>query len=117
MTMADQHIKTQWVQPKKPRAKPTKLITVDVSALQVTDDKPVITRVKQGNKYQALFDSMKPGQCVKCRTEEVQTVSQAMRKWIFENRDITKFGVKAVNNYPDDDGMGRVWLVQKGGAA
>jgi hypothetical protein len=37
-------------------------------------------------------------------------------QWILENRDITKLKVKAVMNYPDD-GMGRVWMMQKGGAA
>jgi len=116
MTMADQQIKTQWIQPKAKRAKPVKLVRVDVAELQVTDDKPVVTRVKQGNKYQALFESMKPGQCIKCRPEEVQSVSQSMRKWILENRDITKLKVKAVMNYPDD-GLGRVWMMQKGGAA
>lgn len=112
--MSVAQIKTQWVTPKKPRAKPAKLIKVDVADLQVTDDKPVLTRVKQGNKYQALFESMKPGQCVKCRTEETQTVSQAMRKWILENRDVTKLKVKAVMRYPED-GMGRVWLMAKEG--
>lgn len=107
-------IKTQWVQPKKPRAKPVKMIKVDVANLQVTDDKPVLTRVKQGNKYQALFDSMKPGQCIKCQPEEVMTVSQALRKWILEYKDITKLRVKAVKQYPED-GLGRVWLLAKEG--
>lgn len=105
-------IKTQWVVPKKPRAKPVKLVKVNPADLQVTDDKPVATRVKQGNKYQALFESMKPGQCVKCRTEETQTVAQAMRKWILENRDVTKLHVKAVMRYPED-GLGRVWMMPK----
>lgn len=112
--MAVAQIKTQWVQPKQPRKKPVKSVKVDPADLRITDDKPVATRVKAGNKYAAIFERMKPGQCIKCRTEETQTVAQAMRKWILENRDVTKLQVKAVMRYPED-GMGRVWLMPKEG--
>lgn len=113
--MAVAQIKTQWVTPKKPRAKPVKLVKVNPADLQVTDDKPVPTRVPVGNKYGPIFESMKPGQCVKCRPEETQTVAAAMRKWILEHRDVTKLHVKAVMRYPED-GMGRVWLMPKEGS-
>lgn len=115
--MSVAQIKTQWVtpvQPKKPRAKPVKLVKVDPSALQITDDKPVITRLPTGNKYHELFESMKIGQSLKCKPEETMTVAQAMRKWILETKDITKLKVKAVAKYPED-GMGRVWLMPKEG--
>ena len=110
--MAIAQIKTQWATPKPARKKPVKMVKVDVADLQVTDDKPVVTRVKLGNKYQPLFESMKPGQCIRCRPEETQTVAAAMRKWILENRDVTKLQVKAVMRYPED-GLGRVWLMPK----
>mgnify|MGYP000435061616 CR=1 FL=1 len=109
--MNQNQVKTSWIQPKPQRAKPIKLVKVDPAQLQITDDKPVITRVPTGNKYLALFESMKIGQAIKCKPEETMTVAQAMRKWILETKDVTKLRVKAVAKYPVD-GMGRVWLVQ-----
>jgi hypothetical protein len=115
MTMANEQIKTQWVKPKKPR-KITPNVKLDISTLQITDDKPVLTRIPIGNKYAPLFQQLKPGQCVKCKSEDTGKVSTALRNWIMDHLDVTKFSVKCVRSYPED-GMGRVWLIQKGGAS
>lgn len=103
--------RTVWVQPKPPRAKPEKIGKVDMDALQITDDKPVPTRLPVGNKYEHIFKAIKPGQAIKCRSEDTARVSVALRKWILDNLDASKFTVKMVSKYPD--GMGRVWLAVK----
>lgn len=99
-------IKTKWVKPKVP------MQCVDATSLVIADDKPIRRRVANDLKYDAVFRKMKPGQCVRCTPESANSVANALRKWILNNSDATKYGVKTVRCYPTD-GMGRVWMTEK----
>lgn len=73
------------------------------------DDTPYVGRKERHTgRYDATFDSMKFGQCVRVKPEEVTRVSAAMRYWI-KKHDIKDAAVREAKNMPD--GYGRVWLL------
>lgn len=79
----------------------------DPSTLEICNDPIPTHRASCGNKYAELLKKLKPGQCIKCRPEEVGRVQGAMRKYIEANKiDAT---VRTIKNY--GDGKGRVWMM------
>jgi hypothetical protein len=81
---------------------------LDPSALVICDDPLPAGRSSPGAKYVPVFASMKPGQAIKCKPEEVTRVGHAMRKWIAQNK--LPFVMRLQARY-HADGLGRVWLL------
>ena len=63
------------------------------------------------SKYDDLFNSMIPGQCVKVPSDSVDKVAHAMRKWIIKTSKKEKLIVRTLSKMPD--GHARVWLLSK----
>ena len=80
---------------------------VDVSEIKI-ETTPIPTKRRFNNKYDALFDQMKMGQNLRCKPEDVECVSQAMRKFIRQ----TKIEAHVISEKQAKDGYGRVWLVK-----
>lgn len=99
-------VSTPAVVPQRKAA--TKRPELDPALLEVCDDPLPTSRASLGAKYVPLFSSMKPGQAIKCKPEEVYRVGHAMRKWITQNR--LTFVMRAQARY-HSDGLGRVWLL------
>lgn len=87
---------------------------LDPSALVICDDPLPAGRSSPGAKYVPVFTSMKPGQAIKCKPEEVVRVGHAMRKWISQNKLPYKMQLQARYHA---DGLGRVWLLEDPNAA
>lgn len=72
----------------------------------IADDALPTYRALPDLKYQALFDRMRPGQCLRCQRGDVGKISQSLRKH-FKRHNINA-KVKSMTRYPGDS-MGRVW--------
>jgi hypothetical protein len=95
----------------KPRAKSVQRSTIHVEDLEVADDPPPQKRSMGPGRYDELFESMKPGQCIKCEPEHTGAISNALRNWIKRKRK-KNLAVQAASHYPAcKDKLGRVWLV------
>lgn len=97
----------------QPMTRPRKKATVpaqyaDIDTMVITDDPVTSKTATGGDKYSALFASMKLGQSIKCKSDDAPKVGNALRKW----RDIhhPTAQVRAVRHYPADN-LGRVWLL------
>lgn len=82
----------------------------DLSKCEITSDPLPVSRTLPDGKYKAVFESLKPGQCVKVPPDQVSRIANAMRKHIGQFSDKTRFVVRSIKNY--GDGMGRVWLIE-----
>lgn len=94
----------------KPAKPPKPAVTreyIDPDALVVCDD-PMPSGRAAPDKYAAVFDQLKLGQCVKCKPDQVSLISGAMRKWAKQRSKPCI--VRATARYPSD-GQGRVWLL------
>ena len=102
-------IKTTFVgrNPFMPKKQP---VFTDPETLKITSDPLPKARV-QVNKYHSIFQKMKPGQCIRCATDDVGKIGNALRSYI--EKKAIKGSVKSVLRYPNDDGFGRVWLMGK----
>ena len=115
--------KTQWSAPVTPEtAKAPELagivnpdVQIKPAVANTNPDEPVICddplptdRSRPDLKYQALFDHMKPGQCLRCETDQIGAIAGSLRKH-FQRKGI-KAKVKSMRHYPSDR-MGRVWWV------
>lgn len=81
---------------------------VDPKSLEVCNDPMPEHRATPGEKYNELFSSLKPGQCIKCRGDQAPHVAGAMRKWI--KKYGFSYSVRMTKAYPSD-GQGRVWML------
>lgn len=93
--------------PKRRYAEPT-----DIDNLKVEHDRPIPTARKVRNKYEPLFDKLKPGSCVTCEPKEVSRVGAAMRKYIATRGGAIKACVP-LSATTCEDGKGRVWAKPK----
>lgn len=99
----------QQPKPEPAASKATRKRTeLDVEQLVICDDPLPASRASPINKYVPLFSSMKVGQAIKCKPEEVARVGHAMRKWILENK--LPYIYRLQSRY-HADGMGRCWLL------
>ena len=103
-TTTDAMTKPTSAKPAKPRATRE---YIDPEALVVCDD-PMPSGRAAPDKYAAVFDQLKLGQCVKCKPEQVSLISGAMRKWAKQRGKACI--VRMTARYPKD-GQGRVWLL------
>lgn len=81
---------------------------LDSLGLSITND-PFLASAVGGNKYSTVFERMQLGQCVRVRTDSVDKVSNALRKWVGYKG--LSAHVKARPSYCTDTGFGRVWLL------
>lgn len=90
--------------------------SIDPDMLRIESGKPPpADGTRPGrSKFDALFDRMKPGDCVRCEPSERETVRGAMLKWA--KRRGKSIAVRSQSTCAD--GAARVWmLTQEGGAA
>ena len=86
--------------------KPAAYTNLDL--LEICDDPLMGVRALPDLKYQAVFEKLKPGQCIKCAPDDVGKIAGGLRKH-FERNNITD-KVKTTSCY-EADGLGRVWWV------
>jgi hypothetical protein len=79
----------------------------DASALEVCDDQVPAHRVSFGNKYESILKTMKLGQCIKCKPDEIGRVAGAMRNYVAAKK--INATVRTIKDY--GDGKGRVWML------
>lgn len=80
----------------------------DLDSLVICDDPLPKSRANPGNKYAPIFAQLNVGQCLKCKTEDVGRVGNAIRKWIENNQ--LPYTFRVMRRY-HSDGQGRVWLL------
>jgi len=94
-----------------------KMIYIDPKDIQITDDELPASRCVPLNKYNNVFGKMRLGQSLRCTTENIGKVSNAMRKYVELNGMKKKAVVRTVTKYTDpktkieDVGYGRVWML------
>ena len=83
---------------------------VDASMLRIEHNQPLPTGVRLvKSKYDELFSQLKAGSCVVCESNEINRISNALRKYLStRNKPLM---VRAVTRC--DDGHGRVWALAK----
>lgn len=101
-----------FTQVKSKKVKNASVAHVDVEMLDIGNDEFPGRRSTPEGKYAKLFETLKPGQCLKCEPRETQTLAQAMRKWINNTNRTKTMEVRAMSRFPKD-GRGRVWLLEK----
>ena len=72
---------------------------------------PIIQRRAPSGMYAKVLASLKPGDCIKCSTEDVGKISNAMRDLVANNKTMTGLCIRETRDY--GDGMGRVWLIKR----
>lgn len=98
---------------------------VDLTALKIEDNVPLPRHNPTEGKWAEFFADLKPKQAIKCKSELVQAVASAMRKFIKENKKEAEFTViqqRTITADPGrgieaDDKHGRVWMWPKEEAA
>lgn len=91
---------------------------VDPNNLTIERNIPLPAARAVRNKYQQLFGRMEPGECIKCKPDEVTSVSNAMRKWIDDNNKRGQLMVvsqRYCKSGQGDEYVGRVWLADANG--
>ena len=95
----------------KPHTKGVRRSPIHIEDLEVADDPPPQKRSLGPGRYDELFASMKPGQCIKCEPEHTGAIGNALRHWIKRKRK-KNLAVKAASHYPGcKENLGRVWLL------
>ena len=82
---------------------------LDPADIQITNDPLPAGRALPVHKYTATFDALKPGQSIRCSSDNVGRVTNALRKYL--EHTARKGQIKSTRRYPDDEGYGRVWLL------
>lgn len=81
---------------------------IDASMLSVEHGTPIPEGRRVYGKYDNLFESMKFGSCVACEPKEMNSVANALRKYLQRQ----KRQGKVVSVSRCEDGKARVWLVK-----
>ena len=100
-------MKPQTVWATKPEKKAT--VYVDPDQLVIADDPIPAGRSLPKGKYDAIFEALKFGQCIRCKVGEASKIGHALDKWL--ERHGKRGIVKTMMQY--DDTSGRVWLLPK----
>lgn len=106
------HPWTGAVLPQNMTIKKTIFEPVDVNALVIANDPLPVGRISP-NKYRAIFERLKVGQCIRCKPSDVARIGNALRKHVEVcNIKTTKGGpVRLISQREGADGVGRVWIV------
>lgn len=97
----------------KAKRSPKQQRFVDPTMIKVEHNTPIPDDIRVVGKYDDLFSALKPGSCLACERAEVESISNALRKWMARNK-IT--GMKVIKHSRCDDGKARLWLVKDGHA-
>lgn len=84
-------------------------IPVNLELLTICNDPIPTHRAQTEGKYDALLKSLKPGQCIKCPTTDVERIGNAIRKHIERHHPTCM--LRSMRDY--GDGMGRVWMLPR----
>ena len=94
------------------RCKSVRRSPIHIGDLEVTNDPIPKKRSLGPGRYDELFSSMKPGQCIKCEPVHTGAIGNALRSWIRKQRK-KGLAVKAMSHYPGcKENLGRVWLIE-----
>lgn len=94
--------------PRRPR------MAVEAGALRICGDPvPETLGSRQGMMW-PIFEQLRPGQCIKCRPQETQSVAHALVRWLRIRQPAKAAAciVRSTKQYPGD-GQGRVWLLPR----
>lgn len=78
--------------------------------VEITSDPLPKKRLAEGHRDN-LYRKLMVGQCIKCESSAVSTLSKGLAHWIKKNNKKNDLTVKVCTNY--GDGFGRVWLMAK----
>lgn len=117
-TIAQESPKTKFVNNKppfkQPRRKPSPPAFADVSQVEICDDPLPEVRATPGSKYEPVFERMKVGQAIACRSEDVGKIANGMKKWI-DRKGLKDHVIRTTKAYEcAGDLKGRVWLLYVG---
>lgn len=101
--------------PMAPRKKPEQAPAIpghnsdlpDPEGMEIVTAKPR-PRQLPPSKYESIFEVLKPGQAIKCKTEHAHAVANAMRSW----QKRRNLGWKTAMTLDYGDGMARVFRVK-----
>lgn len=84
---------------------------VDPSSL-VIEDTPMPSKppTREG-KFHALFDQLKPGQCIRCKPAETSAIANSLGDWLKRHGKADTLTRSSLRQCAD--GFGRVWLVER----
>ena len=95
----------------KPRTISVRRSTIHIEDLEVADDPLPKKRSLGPGRYDTLFATIKPGQCIKCEPQHTGAIGNALRHWIKRTRK-KNLAVKTASHYPGcRENLGRVWLL------
>lgn len=95
------------------RTKTVRRSPIHLGDLEVASDPIPQKRSLGPGRYDELFASLKPGQCIKCEPAHTGALGNALRHWIRKQRK-ENLAVKAMQHYPGcKEQLGRVWLITK----
>lgn len=79
------------------------------------DPYSAICRQSASSKYQELFDTLRPGMCLRMPAEDVGPVAHALCKYIKQTGKEDHLMVRTVKNYHGAKAgqTGRIWLLTK----
>lgn len=83
---------------------------VNADVISITSD-PLPEKRVMTSKYDALFGSLKPGQCLRVPSKSTGSVAQGLRKWMAKQGMDSTGRIKVASVYANDKGFGRVWLL------
>ena len=90
-----------------PKIAPMKRI--DLAKIEITNTPLPLGRSALQGKYNTLFASMQPGQCIECDSDVVGAISNSAIKWVRTHRpDLMVRSAKLLDGKP---GRGGVWLL------
>lgn len=95
---------------RRPGGKSAVAVESDMDAMTICDDPLPAGRASPGAKYAPLFSKLRPGQCIKCKPDDVARLGNALRKYLEQNK--LPFIMRTVRQY-HTDGQGRVWMLEK----
>lgn len=84
---------------------------IHIEDLEVCNDPVPKKRDLGPGRYDSLFSTLQPGQCIKCEPEHAGAIGNALRNWL-KRKKKKSLAVKSVRVYaPCKDKLGRVWLI------
>jgi hypothetical protein len=94
-------------------ARITRKTELDADLLKVEHNvKPPSRRLAHVGKYHDLFSTMRPGSCVRCESEEVNTIASALRSQIKLGKYPALKDCKVSAFARCEDGHARVWALK-----
>lgn len=84
---------------------------IDVATLVIEDTPRPSKPPTRDGKFTHLFKQLKPGQCIRCKPEEVGAIANSLGDWLLKSGKSNVLGRSAMRQC--EDGFGRVWLIER----